>query len=356
MYLEKINIQNFRNIKKANIEFSPYTNIIYGNNGEGKTSIVEALGFLGLCKSFKNTQDKNLINFDDKYFYIKGNIKLDNLSDMELETSYDGESKKKKRNSVEILKVKDYIGYLRLVIFSIEDLNLVKGAPQYKRSFLDQTLSQINYQFLEYSINYKKLITIKNALLKNENIDRLYLSTINFELEKNMYYIQTLRKDFIDFINNNINNLYSALSGTEDILHISYKTNINNETKLDNYFEVEKKRQNSLFGTHRDDFVVKLNGKSIEDFGSQGQQRLAIICLKIMQLQYLKEKGKYTPILLLDDVFSEIDKEKMITTLNYISNENYQVIITTTEKLEEFEKNNLNIKLLNIVDIKKENS
>ena len=201
MILRKIKLNNFRNMTEKELIFTDNTNVLYGNNGVGKTNVIEAIGYLGLCKSFRNCQDKTLINLDSNHFYIKGDIVDDKDNLLELETSYNGEIKKKKINGIEILKVKDYIGKLKLVLFSGEDLNLIKGTPQYKRSFLDQTLSQVSYQFLDSAIIYKKYINSKNALLKTDNIDMAYLSIINSEIEKHMHIIQKNRKDFIEYIN-----------------------------------------------------------------------------------------------------------------------------------------------------------
>ena len=350
MILKELTIRNFRNIKDTVIPLSDNINVIYGLNGEGKTNIMEAIGFLGLCKSFRNQQDKSLIHFDENHFYLKGKIESEN-GDFELETSFDGEMKKKKKNSIEIPKVKDYIGNLRTVIFSVEDLNIIKGTPQYKRSFLDQTISQTNYVFLDNAITYKKLMLTKNALLKNEHIDQIYLETINEEMKKCMLVIQRERANLIDFINVNINGIYQHLSGKEeDNVYVEYKTNFNQDTDLNKYFELEKRRNSCVIGIHRDDLVINLNRKNIEDFGSQGQQRLLVICLKILQLMYLKEKTNSIPILLLDDVFSEIDNDKIIRILQYIVKEDYQVIITTTEKIVELEHLD-NINYLYIEDL-----
>lgn len=326
MKIERLQLKNFRNFK--NIDFCPGKNInyIYGLNGVGKTNLVESISFLSLGKSYKGVNDKILINTEEETFYLKA-MTEDNNS---FEIGVDKKNKIRKHNAIEIKRASDYIGRLKSVIFSVEDLDLIRGLPSDKRKYLDIVISQVDPLYLEMAISYKHLLEQKNIELKKEYPNKIYLCTLNEQLTQCIDYIQTKRKEFFDFINANIENIFNYVTNQNHAIRVGYITNIST-MELNNLLDTEIQKRNAYYGIHRDSFRIKLDDLDAEDYSSQGQQRILVLCLKILQLKYIIYKTKIEPIFILDDVFSEIDEEKISRLLNYIYEINCQTFITTTE-------------------------
>ena len=287
---------------------------------------MESISFLSLGKSYKGVNDKILINTEEETFYLKA-ITEDNNS---FEIGVDKKTKIRKHNSIEIKKASDYIGRLKSVIFSVEDLDLIRGLPADKRKYLDIVISQVDPIYLEMAISYKHLLEQKNIELKKDFPNRVYLTTLNEQLMNCISYIQVRRKEFFDFINENINHIFNYITDQENIIEVRYVTNIGT-VSLNNLLETEIQKKNAYYGIHRDSFRIKLNGLDAEDYSSQGQQRILVLCLKILQLKYIIFKTKVEPIFILDDVFSEIDELKINKLLTYVYEMNCQTFITTTE-------------------------
>lgn len=330
MKIQKLLLNNYRNFN--NIEFYPEENInyIYGLNGVGKTNLIESLSYLSLGKSYKGIQDKILVKNGQDFFYIKAET-TDNSS---FEVGVNNKTKVRKHNGIEIKKASDYVGLLKSVIFSTDDLLLIRGTPQDKRKFLDILLSQVDNRYLVYAVTVKQLIEQKNIELKKDYPNRDYLLSINEQLFPLLQYIQEKRNHFIEYLNNCMTDIYQYVSEQNKNISIKYYSNIKESFNFNEVIEEEINRKNAYYGIHRDTFKIYLDGLDADDYASQGQQRLLILCLKILQVQYIVQETKEIPIFILDDVFSELDKQKIKRFLLYIKDISCQTFITSTEYLE----------------------
>lgn len=343
MYIENIKIQNFRNYKLLNLNFNKGINIIYGKNGQGKTNLLESIYVLSLTKSHKSFIDSNLIKKNEAFAIIKGKLKKDNIS-KNLEVYISEKEKKLKVDNIEEKKISNYTSIMNTIIFYPEDLEIIKGSPILRRKYMNVELSQLYSSYLEILNDYNKLLKMRNDFfkkLKDNYYNQLYLEQLNDYYIKKSILIYKMRKKYIEKINENISDIFYNISGIQN-LKIKYKSNIDLDTnnsdelydnmknKIDSAFNVEKKLKTTLIGPNRDDLEFYIDEKNLKLYGSQGQQRMAILALKLSEIELFKNvKGEY-PILLLDDVFSELDRKKRNNLLKYIK-EDIQTFITTTD-------------------------
>lgn len=354
MILKELKIVNFRNYKSLNIQLSDKINIIYGKNAQGKTNILESIYVLGITKSHRSFIDEDLIMNGETQSKILGNIKKDNM-ESSFEIILNNKKKKYKIDNDEIKRTSDYISNMNIIIFYPEDLEIIKGSPNIRRKYLNLELSQLYNNYYRVLNDYNKLLKIRNDYLKkmqkNIFVDKNYFSIITEYLIDKAIFIYRARNKFINKLNSFATDIYEEIMHLEKF-HIKYKTNfefkdyseIEIREQLKNKFEssldIEIKVGNTLFGPHRDDFDFYLENNNLKSYGSQGQQRLAIIAIKLAEIEIFKNYSKTAPILLLDDVFSELDDEKKNNLLKYISND-IQTIITTTD-LENIDKKIIN--------------
>ena len=343
MYIENIKIQNFRNYKLLSLKFNKGINIIYGKNGQGKTNLLESIYVLSLTKSHKSFIDSNLIKKNEAFAIVKGKLKKDNIS-KNLEVYISEKEKKLKVDNIEEKKISNYTSIMNTIIFYPEDLEIIKGSPILRRKYMNVELSQLYSSYLEILNDYNKLLKMRNDFfkkLKDNYYNQLYLEQLNDYYIKKSILIYKMRKKYIEKINENISDIFYNISGIQN-LKIKYKSNINLDTnnsdelydnmknKIDSVFNVEKKLKTTLIGPNRDDLEFYIDEKNLKLYGSQGQQRMAILALKLSEIELFKNvKGEY-PILLLDDVFSELDRKKRNNLLKYIK-EDIQTFITTTD-------------------------
>ena len=340
MYLEKLEINKFRNYEHLYVELSKSINIIYGNNAQGKTNLLESIYVLGLTKSHRSFIDNNLINKDSNFARIKGLLNIDDYKST-LEIIIQKTSKKLKIDNFDIKRVSDYISNLNIIIFYPEDLKIIKDSPGERRKYLNTELSQLYSNYYNSLNEYNKLLKMRNDYLKkvNENtFDKEYLLIITNYLIDKAILIYRMRNQFLKEINNYCSVIFKNITGL-DGFKIVYKPNVDLENnnfkeqlieKVTKLLNTEIKLGNTLIGPHRDDFEFCLGDINLKNYGSQGQQRLAILTLKLAEIEVFKKNKGYYPILLLDDVFSELDEVKKNNLLNYINND-IQTIITTTD-------------------------
>jgi len=372
MVLTELNLINFRNYKSLNIKFSDNINIIYGNNAQGKTNILEGIYFLGVTKSHRSFIDEELILKGEKQSKILGKIKK-NKFNSSFEITINNGKKKYKIDNNEIKKTSDYISNINIIIFYPEDLEIIKGSPGIRRKFLNLELSQLYNNYYRVLNDYNKLLKIRNEYLKklqkNLIIDQNYFEIITEYLIEKAIFIYRARNKFINKINEYSNDIFKEIMNLRNF-KINYKTNFEfkefNEIEirelLKSKYETEKNNEirlgNTLYGPHRDDFEFTLDNNDLKSFGSQGQQRIAVLAIKLAEIEIFKNYSKTTPILLLDDVFSELDDQKKNNLLKYI-NSDIQTIITTTD-LENIDKKIIDVSKIfkiengNIVEIKEE--
>ncbi len=337
MYIKNLKLKNFRNYKEINIEFKENINLIYGNNGEGKTNILEAIYIASYGHSNKPTKDNEIINFDEK----ESHIKMDFLKNG-IENTVEIHIKRDKKkgiaiNGIKVKKISDIIGKVNLIFFSPEDLKIIKEGPQKRRDFLDKSLCEIDSVYLYNLVRYNKLLEKRNIILRDisqkinvrENKNFLYAIDENFI--KCGEIIIKKRKAYIESIKENINYIYKYITDNKNEIETVYEKNVDEENFEKNLLknqEKDIKNTTTSVGPHRDDIAFLLNGKDLRKYGSQGQTKIASFACKLSQIQNVRKISGEKPILLLDDVFSEIDEEKQEKLSNIIKD--IQTIITAT--------------------------
>lgn len=345
MYIKSIEILNFRNIEKMNLDFNKNVNIFIGKNAQGKTSILESIYTLAFTKSCKSVSEDELINKNKFFFKVKGSFKVGNLS-KKMEILYHKGEKKLKINNNKILRISDYISNLNIIMFSPDDLDIVKKAPSFRRNFVNIELCQLYNEYLIVLNEYNKILKMRNDYIRKNylNINYDYLDVITKSLVDRIVVIYKYRDKFFEDINRYIDDVFYKITGKHGI-SISYKKSISYD-KADEIFDFFRHNYSSdiekgstLYGPHRDDFIFLLGDDDLKLYGSQGLQRLAILSLKFSEINLFKEIKGYYPIVLLDDIFSEIDLDKRKNLLKFIKS-NIQFIITTTDM------NNISDKIL----------
>lgn len=341
MYLQQLEVNNFRNYDKITLNLTPNINIFYGDNAQGKTNLLEAIYFLGLSKSHRTNNTFNLIKSDKSCANVKGLLNIDN-NIVNMFIGFDKERKNFKINNQVMAKMKNYNSYMNVIFFGPDDLELIKGSPDVRRKYLNTQISQVSSSYAKLLDEYNRLLKMRNDYLSNSfnNFDLSYFNILTSYLVERSIGIYRYRKNYIERINKLIPEIFKKIStftgfNIRFIPNIDLNYNASNIKKLlldryNNLMEEEKIACKTLIGPHRDDFDYFLNNNSLKLFGSQGQQRLAIIALKFAEISVFKDIKGSTPIILLDDVFSELDDNKKNCLLQFLSND-AQVIITTTE-------------------------
>ena len=339
MYIEEIKLNNFRNYEKQEIKLNNGINLFYGNNAQGKTNIIESIFLCSMGKSFRARKDKELINFNKE-----------NQNNTRIEINYSkkdrngkikyiiGENKNIFINNVQIKKMSEILGNINIVLFSPEDINIIKDGPSNRRKFLNMMISQLRPNYI-YTYNlYLKILEQKNNYLKNITIENKNDDLLDIYDEKLSEYgiiINKYRDEFINKIKEKIKEIHKKVTKEKEEIKIKYISDCFNKEE---FFKKLKENRNqdiikghTSVGIQRDDIYFFINGKKIDVYGSQGQQRTSILSLKLAELEIIKEEIGENPILLLDDFMSELDSERRLTFLKNI--ENTQIIITCTDDI-----------------------
>ena len=359
MRIKRLKVENFRNLEKLDIEFSDGVNIIYGNNAQGKTNIIEAIYIFSFGKSFRANRDIELLKFDKEYFLSNIEI-MKKDRELKMDFGFDKISNKKmiKVNGVIQKKISDIIGKLNVVVFKPEDIKIVTDAPSVRRKYIDYLISSISKGYLENITKYKKVLEERNNLLKEikvklkgnrvlEKNDEDFLDVYDKLLSKLNYEIYNERKRVIEKLNNYIYDIHLKLTENyinNEKLHIKYVSNVEEDIQK-MYNDLIKSRLNDInkgytsFGIHRDDYIISINSLDVSIYGSQGQKKSSIISLKLSELKVIEEVIGEKPVLLLDDYMSELDERRRLKFLDII--EDIQIIITTTHKISIDGKENI---------------
>ena len=350
MYIEKIKLNNFRNYEELDLSLNKNINIIYGNNAQGKTNILEAIFLSSFGKSFRTNKEKEMIKFEqDKCLVEIFYQKKDRDGKVKIEI---GSKKQISLNGIKLKKLSELLGNINIVIFTPDDINILKDGPAARRRFLDILIGQLRPNYV-YSLNmYLKTIEQRNNYLRQireENKPEEMLEIWDENLADYGEKIFLYRKEFINKILNKINDIHKSITDAKEKVRIEYISNCENK---ENYLKLLKERRKldiikgyTTKGIHRDDFVVYINDNEVSVYGSQGQNRTAVLSLKLSELQVVHDEiGEY-PILLLDDFMSELDEVRRKNFLHNI--ENTQVILTGTDKIE---LENVEYKLFNVKD------
>ena len=344
MYLEKLNLYFFRNYEEAEITLKKGINILIGNNAQGKTNLLESIYFLGMTKSHRSFIDESLINSNSNYTKIVGTIRGECLK-TKLEIQLENKKKILKIDNNEIKNLQNYLSHLRIIIFFPEDLNLIKDGPEVRRKYINTQISQLYKEYLKVLNDYNKLLKTRNEYIVKmkykENYNKNYYEILNEYFINKAILIYIMRNKYILKVNEYIEGIFFDITGING-LSVKYTLNIktddfdrdsiNNSLKkmLSKNLNEEISYGKTIYGPHRDDIEFILNGKNLKLYGSQGQQRAAILALKLSEIKIFQKATKENPILLLDDVFSELDEIKKNNLIKYI-NSDTQVIITTTD-------------------------
>ncbi len=343
MIVNKLKLNNFRNYSKLNITLSKKLNVFIGNNAQGKSNLLESIIVLALTKSYLNVKDDNLIKDGEDIAILEATVTSSNVKKNYF-ISFSSNVKKLKINDFEIKKYIDYVSNIKYILFSPFDITLIKESPAFRRKYFNVEISQISNNYLRILQKYNALLKKRNQFLKNvdKNVlsNEYYLDVLDSNFSTLAVEITLERKKFIDDINLYLNDIYYELSGYKN-LFLNYNSSIriyDDKEKMINEFQKILKNSYSkdklygmtLLGPHRDDFSMILDDKDLSLYGSQGQNRLAVLSLKLSELNIFKEKTGDNPILLLDDIFSELDINKRNRLIKYILGD-IQTIITTTD-------------------------
>lgn len=346
MIIKSIELQNFRNYEDLNISFDEGTNIFYGDNAQGKTNILEAAYLSGTTKSHKCSKDKEMIRFGEQEAHIRTVVvKKDKEYQIDMHLK-NNRSKGIAINKVPIKKASELFGILNMVFFSPEDLNIIKNGPAERRRFLDFELCQLDKIYLSDLTTYNKILNQRNKLLK----DMVYrpdlkdtLSVWDMQLVETGRKIIRRRKQFVDELNEIVHDIHYRISGEKEDLLLQYEPSIEDIFFEDELFRVKERDMRQCMtsvGPHRDDLLFSIGEVDIRKFGSQGQQRTSALSLKLSEIELVKRSIHDTPVLLLDDVLSELDSNRQNYLLNSIHDT--QTLITCTG-LDEFVKNRFQI-------------
>ena len=337
MKLQNLKLSNYRNYDSLEIDFSDTLNLIYGNNGSGKSNLVEAIYLLALTKSFRTNNDNILIKKNTQLASVTGNI-IQNEEKIKYQIELSKAGKKVYIDSDRVAKISDYVSKIYIILFNPLDTKIINDSPASRRRMLNIDISQINKEYLILLSNYNKVLKHRNAYLKqlylNGNASSDYLNILTKKLVDIGYQIYEIRKSFIDQINEQISNIYQNIFEFGS-LKVKYKSSYDGKT-IDKVIQTYQKnyRQEMTFGKtlsgiHHDDIEFILDENNIKEYGSVGQQKNSIISFKLSELIIIKKmKGEY-PILILDDLFSELDNNKINNIINMLNKE-VQTFITTT--------------------------
>ena len=340
MVIKSLKLKNYRNYDLEQLNFDPDTNILYGDNAQGKTNILEALYLSGTTKSHRGTKDRDLIRFGYDESHIETVVEKNGVNfqiDMHLKKN---SPKGIAIDKIPIRKASELFGIVYFVFFSPEDLNIIKEGPAGRRRFIDLELSQLDKIYLNNLSNYNRIINQRNSLLKDIYGQKNLLETLDiWDMQLAAYGTKILdrRKKFIEKVNKIISDIHYKLTGNKEHISISYEESNGNMTLeqcLKKYRERDLRMKSTTVGPHRDDICFTTDkGIDVRRFGSQGQQRTAALALKMSEIELVKQVTGDTPVLLLDDVLSELDKHRQNYLLDSIHD--IQAIITCTG-LDEF--------------------
>lgn len=339
MYLQSLQLVNFKNCASAEYNFEPGVNCLVGENGAGKTNVLDAIYYLSHCKSYFNPVDSQNIRHSEPFFVIQG--KFD--TGIHIDTVYcgvkRGQKKTFKREGKEYEKLSEHIGRYPVVIISPYDKDLVYEGSDVRRKFIDGIISQFNPIYLERLIRYNKALAQRNSLLKffweNRTFDAAGLDVWNQQLIEAGDYIYSARRDFLNEFVPVFQRLHEKVSGGKETVALDYQSQLNEKSfdeLLDLHLDQDRHRQHSTAGIHKDDLVFQIGDFPLKKFGSQGQQKTYLIALKLAQFEFIADKKSDKPILLLDDVFDKIDDQRVRHLMELVSDNIFgQIFVTDTD-------------------------
>lgn len=337
MFLNRLRILNYKNIREADLTFSPKINCFVGNNGMGKTNLLDAVYYLSFCKSHSNAVDSQNITRDEEFLMLEGEYMRDNRS-VEIYCGLKRRQKKHfKCDKKEYDKLSDHIGLLPLVLISPEDGALIQEGSEERRKFMDGFISQYDKKYLSCLLAYNNALSQRNAMIKAERRDDLLLDVLEAQMEEFGAYIFGKRCDFIDHFLPYFSEFHAILSEGKEKVGLSYRSHLQDATPFADQMRATRDRDfiigYSTKGVHKDDLEMEMEGLPIKRIGSQGQNKTYLIALKLAQFSFLKEQGGVRPILLLDDIFDKLDARRVSQILLLLKDDRFgQVFISDTDR------------------------
>lgn len=332
MQLSEIHLVNFRNYPEANLAFNKNVVVFTGNNGSGKTNLLDAIHYLSFCKSFLNPIDSQNILNEAPFFVIQGIFENDNKKEAVYCGIKRGQKKQFKRNAKEYDRLSEHIGLIPLVVISPSDIALITDGSEERRRFMDSVISQYDKPYLENLIRYGKLIQQRNAYLRQGNCSSEMLDVWDAQLAQLAQPIFDARKVFLERFTPLFQNVYAFISGSNETVELSYESRL---FETDSYAlfiqsrEKDRIMQYTTAGIHKDDLGMLINGFPLRKYASQGQQKSYLIALKLAQFDILSEVKKMKPLLLLDDIFEKLDQERITALMTLVSKQHFgQIFIT----------------------------
>ena len=339
MHLNHLSLVNFKNCTESSFDFSKEVNCFLGNNGEGKTNLLDAIYYLSNCKSYFNSIDSQNVKFNEPFFVLQGSFELEGEKQEDIYCGVKiGQKKIFKKNKKQYKRLAEHVGLLPVVLITPYDSNLILDGSDIRRKFIDIIISQFDRNYLECLMHYNKIMAQRNALLKQfaerGNFQKDALEVWDIQLVEKGSVIHQKRKDFLEEFIPVFNQFYQDISNNSEVVGLNNSSTLNHEdfaTLLENNIIKDRKSTYTSVGIHKDDLEFTISDHPLKKFGSQGQQKSFLIALKLAKFNYIKSKKGFSPILLLDDIFDKLDETRVNFLLGLISKgELGQTFITDT--------------------------
>lgn len=340
MFLSKLALVNFKNYGEIELRFSSKINCFIGNNGVGKTNLLDAIHYLSMCKSYFNNIDSQNIRYSDDFFVIQGEYAMDGTQDNILCAAKRNARKQFKKNGKEYQKFSEHIGLIPLVMISPADSSLIIDGSEERRKFINSVISQYDRQYLEDTINYNRALANRNQLLKSfaktNTFDKDSLEIWDVQLFTIGQRIFAVRESFISKLLPVFQKYYDFVSEGKEHVEIIYQSDLQSGDYaglLQTSLTKDRILQYTTTGIHKDDLLLNINGYQIKKAGSQGQQKTFLVALKLAEFDFISDLKGFKPILLLDDIFDKFDKQRVKQILRLVADDNFgQIFITDTNE------------------------
>ncbi|MCL2414707.1 MAG: DNA replication/repair protein RecF [Bacteroidales bacterium] len=343
MHLKSLNITNFKNYPELALEFSPNINCFAGNNGVGKTNLLDAIHYLSFCKSFVQSADMQNIRHNEDFFAIHGTFEKNGQAEVVSCIQKRGSRKIMRLNKKDYERFSDHIGLFPVVMISPYDSSLIDDGSDVRRKFMDIVISQFDKFYLEHLIAYNQTLEQRNKFLKSEQFDETLCDVFDQKLIQHGSKIFESRKKFLDQFSTIFQQYFNTLSKGSECVEIRYNSQLQDSLSFAEQLQSSRQKDRMLqftsVGIHKDDLVLLINDFAIKKFGSQGQQKSFTLAMRLAQLEFTKQQNGCFPILLLDDIFDKLDKSRILRLLELVGHNDFgQVFITDTDarRLESF--------------------
>lgn len=361
MYLKRLSLTNFKNYSHADLEFSPKINCFVGNNGVGKTNILDAVHYLSLTKSFFNAIDSISVKHHEDYFIVQGLFSWEEEEDNIICSFHRQKQKVVKRNGKEYQRLSDHVGRYPVVMISPADSALIVEGSDERRKFMNKIISQYNGSYLESVLNYNKALQNRNKVLRDmknsPDTDDEMLSIWDLQLVRYGTFIFSEREHLINDLSPVFQEYYSLVSGGKEKVSLCYRSHLSNadfSAALRNSLIKDRSLEYTTVGIHKDDLIFEMDGYPVKTLGSQGQQKSYLVALKLAKFDYIKRETGFAPILLLDDIFDKFDAKRVAQIIRLVGNHRFgQIFITDThqDRLEDILKSvSIDFRLFRIGD------